>query len=121
MSADGIAAYIPGLGVMEITPSREIRPNMELSSTIGGQHMPTALVLVCSIVTTPDLADCNATTARIVMRMPQTYASPGACGMQGQAEIVETAIGRHLGESDRVKVVCIPEEKVADAMSRLQP
>jgi hypothetical protein len=115
-----LVAYNPGLGVMAVTPSREIPSNMELSP-IRGQHMLTALVLVCSIVTTPDLADCNAKTARIVMRMPQAYASPAACAMQGQAEIAETAIGRHLGESDRIKVVCMPEEKVADAMSRLQP
>lgn len=81
--------------------------------------MLTALILVCSIATTPNLADCNADNARIVMRNPEAYASPAACAMQGQAEIAETAIGRYLKTDDRVKVVCMPETKAANILDKV--
>ena len=58
--------------------------------------MLTALVLVCSIATTPNLRDCDASNARVIMRVPEAYASPAACAMQGQAYFAETAIGRSL-------------------------
>jgi hypothetical protein len=38
--------------------------------------MLTALVLVCSIAMTADLGDCDAATARIVMRVPEAYTNP---------------------------------------------
>jgi hypothetical protein len=79
--------------------------------------MLTALILVCSIAVTPDLRDCNASNARIVMRAPEAYASPAACAMQGQAYVAVTAMGRSLGESDRVKVVCMPQEKADEAVA----
>lgn len=81
--------------------------------------MLTAIILVCSIATTPNLADCNADTARIVMRNPEGYASPAACAMQGQAEIAETAIGRYLKDTDRVKIVCMPDFKAAKIQDTL--
>ena len=81
--------------------------------------MLTALILVCSIATTPNLADCNADNARIVMRNPEAYASPAACAMQGQAEIAETAVGRYLKETDRVKIVCMPEHKASLVLDKM--
>jgi len=76
-----------------------------------GDAMLTALILVCSIATTPDLADCSADTARVVMRTPETYVSPVTCAMHGQAYLAETAVGQTLSKDDRVKVICMrPEE-----------
>ena len=68
--------------------------------------MLTALVLICSFLVTPDLADCQEKNARVVMRVPEQFASPVTCAMHGQAYVAETAIGRSLGKNDRVKVVC---------------
>ena len=81
--------------------------------------MLTALVLVCSIATTPDLRDCDASKARMVMRVPEAYASPAACALQGQAYIAETAIGRNLSPGDRVKVVCMLQSKAEEALANL--
>ena len=79
--------------------------------------MLTALILVCSIQITPDLRDCNASNARIVMRAPEAYASPAACAMQGQAYVAVTAMGRNLSKDDRVKVVCMSLEKADEALA----
>jgi hypothetical protein len=65
-----------------------------------------ALVLVCTMLVTPNLRDCNETNARIVMLDPEEFANPVMCAMHGQAYIAETAVGRTLGEGDRVKIVC---------------
>jgi hypothetical protein len=81
--------------------------------------MLTALVLVCSIATTPNLRDCDTNNARMIMRVPEPYASPAACAMQGQAYLAETAIGRSLGSNDRVKVVCMLQSQAAEAMATL--
>jgi hypothetical protein len=66
----------------------------------------TALILVCSVLVTPNLRDCDETNARIVMLVPEKFASPVTCAMHGQAYIAQTAIGQNLASSDRVKVVC---------------
>jgi hypothetical protein len=81
--------------------------------------MLTALVLVCSIATTPNLRDCDANNARVIMRVPEAYASPAACAMQGQAYLAETAIGRSLSSNDRVKVVCMLPSQAEEAMANL--
>ena len=81
--------------------------------------MLTALILVCSIATTPDLADCDIANARIVMRTPEAYANPVTCAMHGQAYLAETAMGRHLGKGDRVKVVCMRPEQADEAIANL--
>ncbi|QIG48406.1 hypothetical protein G5V57_12135 [Nordella sp. HKS 07] len=67
-----------------------------------------ALILVCTILVTPNLGDCNETNARVVMRAPEEFANPVTCALHGQALVAETAIGRTLGESDRVKIICRP-------------
>jgi len=82
--------------------------------------MLTALILVCSIAVTPDLRDCDPTNARIVMRTPEAYASPVTCAMHGQAYLAETAVGRALSETDRVKVVCMRPAEADGAIAGLQ-
>jgi hypothetical protein len=72
--------------------------------------MLTALILICSIVATPDLADCSEKNARVVMVVPERFQSPITCAMHGQAYVAETAIGRDLAETDRIKVVCTHRE-----------
>jgi hypothetical protein len=66
----------------------------------------TAVVLICSVLATPNLRECDETNARAVMLVPEEFASPIACSMHGQAYVAGTAIGRSLAESDRIKVVC---------------
>jgi len=82
--------------------------------------MLTALILVCSIATTPDLAECNPATARIVMRTPEAYTSPVTCAMHGQAYLAETAVGRMLHKDDRVKVVCLQGSEADRAIADLK-
>jgi hypothetical protein len=53
------------------------------------------------------------------MRVPETYASPAACAMQGQAYVAETAIGRNLAPDDRVKVVCMSQSEADEALAIL--
>ena len=81
--------------------------------------MLTALVLVCSIAATPNPRDCDASNARVIMRVPEAYTSPATCAMQGQAYLAETAIGRSLGSNDRVKVVCMLQSQAEEAMAKL--
>ena len=84
--------------------------------------MLTALILICSVLATPDLADCSEKNARVVMVVPEQFQSPITCAMHGQTYVAETAIGRDLAETDRIKVVCThrePQEPpVAKAPSR---
>jgi hypothetical protein len=75
-----------------------------------------ALVLVCTVLVTPNLRDCNETNARVVMVAPLEFSNPVTCALQGQAYIAETAIGQTLGKSDRVKVVCRPRRSLETQM-----
>lgn len=67
-----------------------------------------AVILVCTLLVTPNLGDCDETNARAVMLSPEEFASPVTCALHGQALVAETSIGRNLGESDRIKVICRP-------------
>jgi len=69
--------------------------------------MLTALVLVCSLSLTPDLADCNHKNALDVMRVPAEFASPVTCFMESQTYLAETAIGRRLTKDHAVKIICV--------------
>jgi len=82
------------------------------------EEMLTALVLVCSLALTPDLADCNHKNALDVMRVPAEFASPVTCFMQGQAYLAETAIGRRLTEDHSVKIICTPIGTVDESQVR---
>ena len=78
--------------------------------------MLTAIVLICSITATPDLALCDADNAESVIRVPQDYSNPVTCLMHGQAYVAETEIGRNLAD-ERVKVVCTPNRRAAQLVS----
>ena len=80
--------------------------------------MLTALVLVCSLAATPDLATCNRDNAVDVMRVPEQFASPVTCAMNGQAYVAQTAMGRNLTNKDTVKVICLPSATVDAAQIR---
>ena len=69
--------------------------------------MLTALILICSVTTTPDLRDCTRTNAVDVLVTPVAFANPATCFMQGQAYLAGTSIGRDLTENERVKIVCV--------------
>jgi hypothetical protein len=69
--------------------------------------MLTAMILICSLATTPDLQSCTRETAVDTMRVPEAFANPATCFMHGQAYLAETSIGRELTENERVKVVCV--------------
>jgi hypothetical protein len=85
-----------------------------------GDAMLTALILVCSIAITPELADCSVANARVVMRTPETYVSPVTCAMHGQAYLAETAVGRMLSRNDRVKVICMRPEQADETIADLE-
>ena len=80
--------------------------------------MLTALVLVCSLSLTPDLADCNHKNALDVMRVPEAFANPVMCYVQGQAYLAETAIGRRLTKEHAVKIICMPTATVDKSQAR---
>lgn len=81
--------------------------------------MLTALVLVCSLALTPDLADCTHKTALDVMRVPEEFTNPVQCAMQAQAYLAQTAIGRRLSKDESVKIICAPIATVDK--SRVRP
>ncbi len=83
--------------------------------------MLTALVLVCSIGVTSDLRDCVQSNARVVMRVPEEFASPVTCFMHGQAYLAGSAIGQNLSAHDRVKVVCVRRDSVDESIATLPP
>lgn len=62
-----------------------------------------ALILVCAVDIAP--ADCTSDNARVVMAGPETQSS-AFCGMQGQAFLAQTAIGREKADDEYMKVVC---------------
>jgi len=80
--------------------------------------MLSALILICSLATTPDLAACTEDNASVVLRDPEAFASPVTCLMHGQAYLAGTTIGRDLRASEAVKVVCKPNHNAADRARR---
>ncbi len=74
--------------------------------------MLTALVLVCSLAVTPDLAACDQANALDVMRAAEEFASPASCLMHGQALLAQTEIGRQLRNDERVKISCSRTSKI---------
>jgi hypothetical protein len=82
--------------------------------------MLTALVLICSVLTTPDLRDCTRQSATAVMRVPAEFGMPAICFMHGQAYLADTSIGQELGDDDRVKIVCARSETVDASIPRVK-
>jgi hypothetical protein len=72
----------------------------------NGNKMLTALILICSLSSGSDAAACTEQNAVQVLRSPETFASPVACLMHGQAYLANSAIGRDLNEGETVKVIC---------------
>lgn len=70
--------------------------------------MLVALVLVCSLAITPDLASCTKDNAVSVTSVQEPSGNPVMCMLHGQAYLAETAMGRNLAENERVKIVCAP-------------
>ena len=59
-----------------------------------------AVILVCSLG-----GLCDATTATSRMIVPDSFANPVTCLMQGEAYLAQTALGRDLADS-QVRVIC---------------
>ena len=83
--------------------------------------MLTALVLICSMATMPDLQACSDENAQSVIRVPTDDGSPVACLLHGQAYLAQTEIGQDLAADERVKVVCTPSRRAGDLVSRANP
>jgi hypothetical protein len=75
-------------------------------SLMGANLMLTALILVCSLASVPDLAACTRDNALHVMQVPEAFANPITCLMHGQAYLAGTTIGQELAANEAVKVVC---------------
>ena len=84
------------------------------------QLMLTALILVCSLATSPDLRGCTRDNALDVLQVPETFASPVTCLMHAQAYVADSSIGRDLPQNEGVKVICVrgPINRVDKAESR---
>jgi len=78
----------------------------------------TALILICSIATTPAPQDCSRSNAATVMRVPDEFRNPATCFMHAQAYLAGTSIGRDLDASERIKVICVPTESLAVSAKR---
>ena len=74
--------------------------------------MLTAMILICSVANTPNIADCSRANALDVLWLPELFSNPVTCFMHGQAFLAGTSIGRDLGEHDRVKIICARSETV---------
>lgn len=75
--------------------------------------MLTAMILVCSLATTPNLGDCNRYNAVDVMWVPETFNNPITCYMHGQAYIAGTSLGRSLAADEHVRVLCLRKKRAA--------
>ncbi len=75
--------------------------------------MLAAMILVCSLATTPNIGDCNRSNAVDVMWVPETFNNPITCYMHGQAYIAGTSIGRSLSTQEHVRVMCLRRERAA--------
>jgi hypothetical protein len=81
--------------------------------------MLTALILVCSLAVTPDLADCNHKNALDVLRTAEEFTNPAQCAMRGQAYLAQTAIGRRLTKDEAIKIVCTPTATADQVRAKL--
>ncbi len=80
--------------------------------------MLTALILVCSLAVTPDLATCSQQNAVDVMYAAVQSENPVMCFLHGQAYLAGTTLGRELAENERVKVVCVRQKTSAGPIER---
>jgi hypothetical protein len=82
--------------------------------------MLTALILVCSLETSPDVQSCTRETAVDTMRVPEAFANPAMCFMHGQAYLADTSLGRELTEKEWVKIVCVRTASLPATMGSAQ-
>ena len=68
--------------------------------------MLTAIVLVCSLAITPELASCDRNHAVDVIRVPARFGNPATCFLHAQAYLAETTVGREIGADQRIKAIC---------------
>jgi len=73
--------------------------------------MLTAMILICSLSSTPDIDDCSRTNAADVLWVPEMFAKPATCFMHGQAYVAGTTIGQELPPNERVKIVCLHKQE----------
>lgn len=73
--------------------------------------MLTAMLLICSVANTPNIADCSRANALDVLWLPELFSNPVTCFMHGQAYVAGSAVGRDLPENERVKVSSVCENK----------
>lgn len=83
--------------------------------------MLTALILVCSLETTPDLRSCTRDNAVDAMQVPEVFASPATCFMHGQTLLADTSLGRDLTGNERVKIVCVQTGPLPTLVGAAQP
>lgn len=76
--------------------------------------MLTAMILICSLATTPDVRDCNRRTAVDVMWVPETFGNPITCYMHSQAYLAGTSLGRGLTANEHVKIMCVRQHAGLD-------
>ena len=77
--------------------------------------MLTAIVLICSLSLTPNLQDCTRETAVQALRVPEQTQLPGICLKIGLEYFTQTEFARHLAADERIKVVCVPPNRVHTA------
>jgi hypothetical protein len=65
-----------------------------------------SIILICSVLVTPDMRDCTQENATTVMRVPVEFGNAITCLMRGQAVLAQTSIGRALGRDERVRITC---------------
>jgi len=82
--------------------------------------MLTAFVLVCSLSITPEIRDCGRDNAVGVIRLPEEVALPGGCLKLGSAYLAQTVLGRNLDEDERVKVVCVPSQRLRSTVAAIR-
>ena len=75
--------------------------------------MLTAMILVCSLATTPNIGDCNRNNAVDVMWVPEAFNNPITCYLHGQAYVAGTSIGRLLAANEHVRVLCLRRKRAA--------
>jgi len=83
--------------------------------------MLTALVLICSLAITPDLANCDRNSAVDVFLVPDPISNPASCLFLGQAYVAQTAMGRALRKDETVKIVCAPSRPPQSKPAQASP
>lgn len=66
-----------------------------------------AIILVCSIASAPQVADCTMARAFYALVTTVESSNPATCFLQGQAYLAATSLGVELAPTDRVRVMCV--------------